>query len=63
MLEGLASLDALMLSNVADEQHAVAGINLREEVAHLLGAGKARLIDHVKMPVWSRLLATGEEAL
>ena len=28
LLEGLAGLDALMLANVADEQHAVAGIEL-----------------------------------
>ena len=63
LLEGLAGFDALMLANVADEQHAVAGIDLGEEVAHLLGAGKARLIDHVQMPVWGGLLAAGEEAL
>src|ERR1700691_4702565 len=63
LLEGLAGLDALMLANIADEQDAVAGIEFGEEVAHLLCAGKARLIDHIKMPVWSRLLAARKKAL
>ncbi len=63
LLEGLAGFDALMLAGVADEQHAVAGFEFGEEVAHLFGAGKTGFIDHVKMTVGVRLAGTDEEAL
>ena len=53
LLERLTGFDALVLPHVADEQDAVAGVELPKEIAHLLGAGQARLIDHVKMALRS----------
>jgi hypothetical protein len=47
LLEGLSSFDALMLARVANEENSVAGVEFGEEIAHLFGAGEARLIHHI----------------
>jgi hypothetical protein len=52
-----------MLPGIADEQYAVLGTDLLEEVAHLFGAGKARLIEHVQVTAAVRLDGSGKEAL
>jgi hypothetical protein len=48
---------------ISDEQHTVAGFQLCEEVAHLLGAGETGFIDHVQVTVGVRLASADEEAL
>src|SRR6266702_8843716 len=63
LLEGLSGFDALMLAGIADEQHAIFGTDLLQEVAHLLGAGKARLIEHIEVMFRRRPLCACEEAL
>ena len=63
MLERLASFYALMLPCVSDEQNAVAGLQLGEEVAHLFGASEAGFIDHEQVPLWSGLTDACEETL
>jgi hypothetical protein len=66
LLEGLSGLDALVLARVSDEQNTVLRADSFEEVTHLFGAGKARLIDHIQVTamVARRLLGTtGQEAL
>ncbi len=56
-----------MLTDIPDEKHAVivVGTNPFKEIAHLVGAGKARFIDEVEMflfrCIWVR--AAGEESL
>ena len=52
LLEGAARFDALMLAGVADQEHAVVGAETRKELAHLVGAGKARFIDKVEVPLF-----------
>ena len=49
LLEGAARFDALMLADIADQKHAVIGTKPRKELAHLVGAGKARFIDKVEV--------------
>jgi hypothetical protein len=49
LFEGLARFDALMLPSISDQQHAVLRADLFEELAHLLGARKGRLVEHVEM--------------
>ena len=49
LLERAARFDALMLAGVADQEHAVIGTKPRKELAHLVGAGKARFIDKVEV--------------
>ena len=65
MLEGAARFDALMLADIADQKHAVMGTKPRKELAHLVGAGKARFIDKVEVLslwyVW--ICGAGKEAL
>ena len=51
LLEGAARLDALMLADIADQKHAVIGTKPGKKLAHLIGAGKARFIDKVEMPL------------
>ena len=65
LLEGSARFHALMLADIADQKHAVIGVNSGKELSHLLGAGKARFIDEVEVlslcGVW--ICSAGEEAL
>ena len=49
LLEGAARFDALMLADIADQKHTVIGTKPRKELAHLVGAGKARFIDKVEV--------------
>jgi hypothetical protein len=51
LLEGAARFDALMLADIADQKHAVIGTKPGKKLAHLVGAGKARFIDKVEMPL------------
>ena len=51
LLERAARFDALMLAGVADQEYAVVGAEARKELAHLVGAGKARFIDKVEVPL------------
>ena len=54
-----------MLADIADQNHAVMGSKPRKELAHLVGAGKARFIDKVEVLslsyVW--ICGAGQEAL
>ena len=54
-----------MLADVADQKHLVMGTKPRKELAHLVGAGKARFIDKVEVLslcyVW--ICSAGEEPL
>jgi hypothetical protein len=65
LLEGAACLNALMLADIPYKNHAVVGSKPREELAHLVGAGKARFIDKVEVLslsyVW--ICDAGQEAL
>ena len=49
LLEGLSSLHALMLPDVANEQNLVLGTNLAEEISHLLCRCERGFIDHIEM--------------
>ena len=51
LLEWPARFDALVLARVADQEHAVVGAETRKEIAHLVRAGEARLIDKVELPL------------
>ena len=57
----------LVLADVSNHQNAVVWIQFVEERTHLLCAGKARLIEHVEMPVGrigaGMVFASREEAL
>ena len=55
LLEWTASLDALMLANVADEQYPVLRSEPCEEIPHLVGACQTRLINKVEMPLGWRI--------
>jgi len=65
LLEGSARFHALMLADIADQKHAVIGGNSDKELAHLVGAGKARFIDEIEVlslcHVW--ICSSGEKAL
>ena len=65
LLEWAACFDALMLARVADQEHAVVGAETRKELAHLVGAGKARFIDKVEVPLFlsGRVGRAGKEPL
>ena len=65
LLEGAACFDALMLARVADQEHAVVGAKPRKELAHLVGAGEARFIDEVEVPLLQsgRIGRAGKEPL
>jgi hypothetical protein len=66
LLERTARFDSLMLADIADQKHAVIiRTNPFEEIAHLVGAGKARLIDEVEvfLLMGDRIRAAGEETL
>ena len=52
-----------MLAGVPDQQYTVTRLKLGEEVAHLFGAGQAGFINHIQMPLGSRLADTREEPL
>jgi hypothetical protein len=41
LFKGAGCLDALMLADIADQEHTVISANPRKELAHLVGAGKA----------------------
>ena len=66
LLEGSARIDALVLAGVTDDEYAVVWVELVEKSPHLLGAGKARLVEHVEMPVGRVgarvVLASGKES-
>jgi hypothetical protein len=47
---------------VADQEHAVVGAEPRKELAHLVGAGKARFIDKVEVPSAPVVAGLGERA-
>ena len=49
LLEWAACFDALVLTCVADQEHAVVGAKTGKELAHLIGAGKAGLINKVEV--------------
>ena len=49
LLEGAACFYALVLPGVADQEYAVVGAETRKELAHLVGAGKTRFIDKLKV--------------
>ena len=49
LFKGLAGVDALVLAGVPDHQDAVLRSDFVEEVAHLPGAGQARLIQQIEM--------------
>ena len=55
LLVGTAGVDALMLTHVADEQHAVAGREAVEEGVQLCRTGEARFVQHVEMLVLAGL--------
>ena len=65
LLERAARFDPLMLADVADQKHVVAGTKPRKELADLVRAGKARFIDKVQVLslwyVW--ICSPGEKAL
>jgi hypothetical protein len=67
LLEGSAGIDALVLPNVSDEQHAVLRSDLFEEVTHLFRTGEARFIDQIQVTmvgIARRLwIAASEESL
>ena len=55
-----------MLADIADQKHTVIGTKPRKELAHLVGAGKARFIDKVEVLLLLRrsgFARAGEEAL
>ena len=49
LLKGTARFDSLMLTGVADQEHAVLRCKPGEEIAHLAGAGQTRFIHEVEM--------------
>ena len=49
LLEGLASIDALMLAGVSDKENAILRPDLLHESLHLAGAGQAGFIHHIKV--------------
>src|ERR1700679_2157153 len=54
-----------MLADIPYKNHAVVGSKPRKELAHLVGAGKARFIDKVQVLLLScvGICVAGEEAL
>ena len=65
LLEWAACFDSLMLAGVADQEYTVVRVKTRKKLAHLVGAGKARLIDEVEMPLLlsGMVWGTGKEPL
>src|ERR1039458_9545090 len=65
LLEGAARFDALMLADIADQKHSILSADSFQELAHLIGARKARFIDKVKVLLLSEFGIRGadEEAL
>jgi hypothetical protein len=49
LLEGLASIDALMLARVADKKHSILRPDLLHECLHLAGAGQTGFINHIEV--------------
>ena len=56
LLEGAAGVDTLMLTGVADDEHAILGADFLEESIDLAGAGKTRLVEQIEMSAGSVLL-------
>jgi hypothetical protein len=52
LLERATCFDALVLACVADQEYAIVAAETRKELAHLVGAGKTRFIDKVKVPLF-----------
>jgi hypothetical protein len=64
LLEGLPSIDTLMLAGVSNEQNFVLRADLLEELPHLLGGRQRRFINHVQVLLsWIAIPASGKETL
>ncbi len=57
LLEGTSGLDSLVLSRVANKEHAIIWCKASEKLAHLASARQARLIDKVEPPGFCGYLA------